>query len=197
MTRRLTYDESVHPYMASKHPHSQFFIRTPEAKAYRVQHGRGMELLKRLPDNHPIFGVEVGVNEGYLSQHLLQERLNLTLWMVDTWKGNRNLTAFGFARCQTKFANDRRVIFRRASVEAAQFIPDGVMDFVFVDAGHSYEDVVADIKAWQPKLREGGLLCGHDIHMDGVRKAADELAPGWTTGEDAVWFAPQNGSDKP
>ena len=189
MTLRLTFDETGHPYMASRHPHSSFFIRTPEAKAFRVEHGRGRELLSRLPTDGPLFGVEVGVNEGYLSHHLLANRLDLTLWMVDAWPRGDNLIAYGIALGKTDFALHRRISVRMDSVEAAAVVPDGTMDFVFVDAGHRYESVVADIQAWRPKLKADGLLCGHDIHMGDVRRAVDELVPHWETGEDATWFA--------
>jgi len=188
--QNIAYDSSEHPYMASKYPHANFFIRTPEAKMYRVEHGRGKELLNRLPDDRPLFGVEVGVNEGYLSNHLLARRLGLTLWMIDHWERQKTLTAFGIALCQTDFASHRRVIMRRKSVEVAALIPDGVMDFVFIDASHKYWDVIHDIEAWKPKLKPDGLLCGHDIHMKEVLKAVDELVPGWEGGEDAMWFAP-------
>jgi len=35
-------------------------------------------------------------------------------------------------------------------------------DGVFVDGDHTYEGVVADIKAFAPHVVDGGLLCGHD-----------------------------------
>ena len=192
MTRLLTFDESGHPYMASRNPHSSFFIRTPEAKAYRIRHGRGRQILERLPTGRPLFGVEVGVNEGYLSEHLLAERLDLTLWMVDVWARTTSLISYGMALAQTEFAKHRGIAVRMSSIEAAALIPDGVMDFVFIDAGHGYKDVHQDILAWRPKLRAGGLLCGHDIHMDDVKKAVDELVLGWESAEDATWFAATN-----
>lgn len=48
------------------------------------------------------------------------------------------------------------------SVEAAQRVEDYWLDLVFIDADHSCEAVAADIMAWWPKVRDGGILCGHD-----------------------------------
>jgi predicted O-methyltransferase YrrM len=67
------------------------------------------------------------------------------------------------------------------------------LDFVFIDACHEYENVITDINAWLPKIRPGGLLCGHDKDMDGVKKATQELStrlgkPLFTSDEStAVW----------
>ena len=49
---------------------------------------------------------------------------------------------------------------------------------VFIDADHSYENTKQDIQDWFPKVRVGGILCGHDIdHKEwpGVGKAVREI----------------------
>jgi hypothetical protein len=52
------------------------------------------------------------------------------------------------------------------SVEAAKQFEDGYFDFVYIDANHTYESVTADLNAWYPKVREGGMIAGHDYHND-------------------------------
>jgi predicted O-methyltransferase YrrM len=63
------------------------------------------------------------------------------------------------------------------SVTAARTYADGSLDFVFIDADHRYLAVHADIRAWLPKLKPGGVLAGHDFKADGVRRAVRELIP--------------------
>lgn len=59
------------------------------------------------------------------------------------------------------------------SADMAKHFEDGSVDFVFIDASHSKEAVMRDIKAWKPKIRSGGILAGHDIHSDGVKAAVE------------------------
>lgn len=50
------------------------------------------------------------------------------------------------------------------SVTASKIFKDGILDLVFIDADHRYEYAKNDITSWLPKLRDGGILCGHDIY---------------------------------
>ena len=49
------------------------------------------------------------------------------------------------------------------------------MDFVFIDAGHSFDDAARDIIEWAKKVRKGGIVSGHDYtHVrGGVKDAVD------------------------
>lgn len=42
-----------------------------------------------------------------------------------------------------------------------RFLPE-TLDMVFLDGDHSYKGVKKDIECWYPKLKMGGILCGHD-----------------------------------
>lgn len=57
------------------------------------------------------------------------------------------------------------------SAEAAALFADNSVNFCFIDADHRYAAVVADITAWWPKVRPGGVIGGHDWHIPGVRRA--------------------------
>ena len=65
------------------------------------------------------------------------------------------------------------------SWKAAERIPDNYIDFLFIDADHSYESVKKDISAWYPKVKSGGIVSGHDWNTKGgVRPAVIECIPG-------------------
>lgn len=77
-------------------------------------------------------------------------------------------------------------IKRMSTLEAAKLIEDGSLDFVFIDADHSYEAALADIRAWEPKVRAGGLIAGHDVNWPTVNRAVMETGGGGHLA-DNVW----------
>jgi len=54
-----------------------------------------------------------------------------------------------------------------------------MIDLIHLDAGHDYRSVTADLEAWWPLLRPGGILIGDDYNRDGarpeVRQAFDDF----------------------
>lgn len=88
---------------------------------------------------------------------------------------------------------ERLEVRRRNSLAAAEELrAEGKrFDMIFIDAGHEYAEVKADIAAWKPLLRDGGLLCGHDFtgKHQGVIQAVRESVPQFTIAVDSIWAA--------
>jgi predicted O-methyltransferase YrrM len=61
-----------------------------------------------------------------------------------------------------------KTFIRQFSVEAAKGFDDGSLDFVYIDGAHDFSNVVNDLAAWTPKVKKGGLICGHDYVMRGM-----------------------------
>ncbi|MCB1712526.1 MAG: class I SAM-dependent methyltransferase [Candidatus Riesia sp.] len=63
------------------------------------------------------------------------------------------------------------------SREKHKEVRDGTIDICFIDADHKYPEVVRDIKNFLPKVKKGGILCGHDYEEDpgDVKRAVDEI----------------------
>ena len=75
---------------------------------------------------------------------------------------------------RTSFAHSRRVVCRKTSEEMSG--ESGKADVVFIDADHSYDACRNDMMLWWPKVKPGGIFCGHDYNENhpGVVKAVDE-----------------------
>jgi hypothetical protein len=56
--------------------------------------------------------------------------------------------------------------------------PDNYFDFIYIDSCHLYNAVKSDLNIFLPKLKEGGLMSGHDyLSFDnfGVIQAVNEF----------------------
>jgi Methyltransferase domain len=73
---------------------------------------------------------------------------------------------------------------RLSSVEAAEQF-DQTCDFIFIDADHEYDSVVADIKAWLPKTK--GIMSGHDWHLPDVQRAVRDTIGEPNEVTDTIW----------
>lgn len=140
-------------------------------------------------------GVELGVYEGATTDHLLSNAPLLQMVGVDVWQPieggpkNKN-TGFspkaadviGAAKAkaynvQQVHGHTRFLIVERRTVDAAALWGPGWFDFVFVDASHVTADVVADCRAWLPKVKHGGMMLGHDANWPAIQAALAELTP--------------------
>jgi FkbM family methyltransferase len=123
-------------------------------------------------------GVEIGVLKGDYSKIILERWHKGTLFLVDTWRhidsyidmnGQDDKYHYDclIKTCENiKPWQDRAHVIRMDSVSAANMFPDEYFDFIYIDADHSYEAVVRDLKAWWPKIKKGGLFCGDDYIPD-------------------------------
>lgn len=63
-----------------------------------------------------------------------------------------------------------------------------IFDFIFIDANHDYKDVKFDVENWLPKLKNDGIICGHDILMPDVRKAVSEIFTDYNIVGNNIWY---------
>lgn len=133
----------------------------------------------------PITMVEVGVKQALFTREvLLACPFVEKMYAVDRWleypQDHPDRKQFGYARRpQASWADlerkaravlapfgDRASIVKEESAVAAGLLPAG-NDVVFLDAGHSYEDVTNDCYNWWDTIRSGGLLCADDYFPRG------------------------------
>lgn len=132
--------------------------------------------LGKLFEHHSLKGkgVEVGVKEGWNALNIL-EYYTGHLYLVDIWE---NIDDFNHCKELLKSYIDRVTFIRCSSIEAAELFKNESLDFVYIDADHKYKSVKSDYNAWKDKIRQGGIISGHDysIKFPGVVKFVDELS---------------------
>jgi hypothetical protein len=78
------------------------------------------------------------------------------------------------------------------SANASTLFAGGSLEWVHLDARHDYENVVADIEAWLPKVKRGGWLSGDDYNEEKwpeVVKAVGDVLPSAQRWSDQQWRA--------
>ena len=131
-------------------------------------------------------GAELGVRMGDFSECLLANNPDLRMICVDVWSPDPSLDEkhnhkqnYEIYKSKIELYKNRVSKLRMLTSTASETLNDGVLDFVFVDATHTYKAVKEDCQLWIPKLKEGGMLCGHDyaqaFDRGGVIRAANEL----------------------
>lgn len=168
---------------------------TGRIKRTAARNQRARLLGALIEKNGLIFGAEIGVADGRLCRRLLTAYPRLQMLAVDYWPADdpeRILRQIKrrilFGGVLSAFA-PRLSLLDLPSIEAAALVPDGSLDFAFIDADHRYEHVRADIQAWRPKIRPGGFLTGHDYHRKrfaGVVQAVNEAFKPTILGE-TIW----------
>jgi len=138
-------------------------------------------------------GAELGVWQGALFGYLLEAFPQLYLYGVDHWKAEGPYATKDMVHAESLVRRIAEVfpkrceILKESTLEAANRIPDRHLDFVFIDASHDTDSVAADIRAWRPKVKRGGLLTGHDANWLTVAVALDQELPDWTLLAGNVW----------
>jgi len=137
--------------------------------------------------------VELGVESAACGARLLAEHSTLQWFGVDKYDdstdspwhdpdhpGARDLTALLQARSRLRpWLGERAHLLMGHTVSSASLWKEQKVDMVFVDADHSEAAVLADIAAWTPHVRSGGIMAGHDYcrTFSGVVRAAHAALP--------------------
>lgn len=151
--------------------------------------------------------VEIGSYLGR-STRVLADNSCGRVYAIDTWRdadshpfmglsGRRGSLEedwmwYGFLRNVRDLIPAKLEVRRRKSLDAAvELAAEGKrFDLIFIDGGHEYEQVKADIEAWRPVLNTSGMMCGHDFtgKHPGVYRAVRELIPSFKV-FDTIWYA--------
>ncbi|WP_159808644.1 class I SAM-dependent methyltransferase [Litoreibacter roseus] len=119
---------------------------------------------------------EVGVWRGEFSDLLLRSCPDLEHYvMVDPWRHlaqwdkplNKKDAAlerdYQTAMAATAHAVEKRHVMRGTTLEVAHEIPEGDLDFAYIDGDHTLRGVLIDLLKFYPKLRQGGVMWGDDF----------------------------------
>ena len=120
---------------------------------------------------------EIGVYRGQFAARMLDDCPGIeTYYMVDPWRNlddwnkpaNKSDTRVRAASTASRWTAPsahaaKRVVLRGTTTEVIDDVPDGSLDFAYVDGDHTLRGITVDLVSWWPKVREGGWLAGDDF----------------------------------
>ncbi len=129
-----------------------------------------------------------GKSAAWMAVEIARTGRQVEFYCVDTWTGSVDTPWMAAHLTQLGGSGKDRFVetMRRGGVadlvrpiempstEAAALFADGSLDVVFIDAAHDYDSVRADVRAWYPKVRTGGVIAGDDAQWPGVRIGVHE-----------------------
>jgi predicted O-methyltransferase YrrM len=151
----------------------------------------GAKILELVEQHRPKVCVELGTWQGASAIPVARSirRWGGTLFCVDTWAGDvRQPNAVGesapwmLVSCARNImeagvgANVR--LIPATTQDAAEWWTQPI-DYLYIDAGHEYYEVRADLREWVPHVRPGGVILGDDYEhrlFPGVKRAWDDWA---------------------
>jgi len=137
-----------------------------------------MQEMERASEDEPHFavGAELGVQGGLFAEETLRSWSACTRYvLVDAWRPldnyhdranvdqERQDKLFAETLARLEPWKDKVEVCRNLTTACAPRFADATFDYVYVDARHDRVGVTVDLVQWWPKVREGGLLCGHDF----------------------------------
>ena len=148
-----------------------------------------LEMINKFPSGSRF--VEIGSWKGqsayFMCENIVKSNKEIEFFCVDTWEGSKeHIGKYNTNNLYHTFLNNMKTFesyyfpLKLDSISASKRFKNNSLDFVFVDAAHDYDSVKADILAWLPKIKKGGILAGHDYYPDhpeycGVLQAVNEL----------------------
>ena len=149
----------------------------PKPGFHRVEMtNEAASLLRYIPPDKDVIGVEVGVYLAKTASILLYKRPRLFLHLVDSWEVLPETKAMSLRHLIDAGAVGRFNILHGDSTAMADAVADASVDYVFIDASKKPSKYRADIDAWLPKVKPGGFIQGHDWHMASVPPVVRQLS---------------------
>ena len=156
-------------------------------------------LLEQLAERGICHACEVGVFRGEYSEEILTKIPSLEkLYLVDPWEHQENYVDVANyddegQECHLNDTKSRVApwgskveILRGYSTDMCHTIEDNSLDWCYIDARHDYKGCKEDIEAFWPKVRDGGVLSGHDYHTAQEIQAINSSWGDWSICEDGT-----------
>ena len=138
-----------------------------------------LQAIKDRAGDTPLVGCELGVDVCNNANSILSLMNISTLHLVDSFARGKIYEPcyLPYGECKERLAEYKdKVVYHIGNTKGiSKDFTDSSLDFVYVDADHSYECCREDMLNYWPKVKNGGVLAGHDLVIEGVKKAVNQF----------------------
>lgn len=130
------------------------------------------ELVSGLPENPVI--INIGACFGTSAMAMIEERQDAFIFSVDIHPSPKEVEHLQLAGL---YQAGRVIRLLGRSQDIGKHWPH-MVDLVYIDGSHIFKEVVEDIEAWVPTIKQGGIVVFHDYDKPicpGVKPAVDEF----------------------
>ena len=138
---------------------------------------------KKYFKNRKIDVIEIGTFKGENAKNIL-ENLNINkIYLIDPWlkyeEYEENFIqqqldeSYIKAKNRLKNYNDKVIYLKDYSSNVVNKVP--MVDFIYIDGNHSYKYVLEDCENYWKKVKNGGILAGHDISWETTLNAVQDF----------------------
>jgi len=146
------------------------------------------DMISTFPKNSVI--AEIGVFEGSFSKIINEFLTPINLHLIDIFEGTvcsgdkdgNNLKWANLDHelnvLKNYFKHQKSVeLHKGKSADVLKKFSNDYFDIIYIDGDHSYEGVMIDLKLAREKVKNGGLISGHDytLEMPGVIRAVNDF----------------------
>lgn len=108
---------------------------------------------------------EIGVFKGDFSQIILDKSKPSKFHLIDRWNTEQypdDLYKSVMKKFQTEIDDSTIEINRGSSIQVFRTFEDNYFDWIYLDTDHSYEVTYQELEAYRTKIKNGGVIAGHD-----------------------------------
>lgn len=132
---------------------------------------------------------ELGVFEGNFSKEIYKICEPSELYLVDLFDGyfgsgdkdgknyHYSHLELEYEKIKSYFVKNKNVkVIKDSTINFLNKLEDNYLDLVYIDADHSYEAVTKDLELSFKKVKNNGLICGHDyVTNTEAKNAVDDF----------------------
>lgn len=139
--------------------------------------------------SRPIKVIEIGTFKGVNAKDILDNLNVKKIYLIDPYDEyigednfiRKNITKDNLIKSKKHAYKKLKKYYQEGKIKWIEKYSDNAkkdvseVDYIYIDGEHTYKQLTKDLENYYPKLKEFGIIAGHDIHIIGVLNAVQDF----------------------